>query len=642
MARTAVFFGLCLMLGHPAASVGAQEGDGSAALALIDVPYVSQGVLLCGGAAAAMLVRHTGARGIYAEDFASLVDEAAGGIRTTDLAAALRARGYRVRTASGEAADVRDRLTRGQPVMTLIEDRPGRFHYVVLVGWHKGAVVYHDPARAPFIAKPEQEFERAWEASGRWMLVLEGAPGSESAVAGREAAPSDISAVENTRANAREPAMRLFLEEQYGDSAKAAEAAIAADPNDLRAWRLLGAARYLDGQSGRALDAWNHSGEPRVDLVRLEGLFRTPHRTAERLAGVRPGGVLTRQTLTRADRRLSLLPAQQGSRVSYVALPGGLAEVRGALVERPLWPSRLQWVVEAARLPIDREIKMSTANMVSGGERFDLAWRFWEGRQRAALDLHAPLAGTPGVWSLEGSWQQETYTGPHVAPESRRRLARLGWTDWVSGRLRVSAGGGLAHWDRHGRAALLDGSVELRPLRDRLALGAALSGGVGGLEFASVSAGARWRQDLAERARLLGTAGFSRVTRATPIDLWPGAGTGQGRAELLRAHPLLDAGAIAGDVFGRAVAHGGLEAQRDVHTRGLLTLGVAVFADTAQAWQRSDGSRSALHVDAGAGLRIRIAPGHPVIRIDVARGLQDGQIAVSAGWQGAWPRGRGR
>ena len=42
-------------------------------------------------------------------------------------------------------------------------------------------------------------------------------------------------------------------------------------------------------------------------------------------------------------------------------------------------------------------------------------------------------------------------------------------------------------------------------------------------------------------------------------------------------------------------------------------------------------------IDLGAGVRLTV-PGAPgTLRVDVARGLRDGHMAVSAGWQPAWP-----
>ena len=48
-------------------------GPSPATTAALEVPYLPQSVLLCGGAALAMVERWWGRRGVYAEDFAGLV-----------------------------------------------------------------------------------------------------------------------------------------------------------------------------------------------------------------------------------------------------------------------------------------------------------------------------------------------------------------------------------------------------------------------------------------------------------------------------------------------------------------------------------------------------------------------------------------
>ena len=89
-------------------------------------------------------------------------------------------------------------------------------------------------------------------------------------------------------------------------------------------------------------------------------------------------------------------------------------------------------------------------------------------------------------------------------------------------------------------------------------------------------------------------AGLAATSAAAPFDLWPGAGTGHVRTPLLRAHPLLDAGVVSGPVFGRRLAHGTVEYQHPLLTGGTL-------------------------------------------RADIARGLRDRRLALSAGWHAPWP-----
>ena len=64
----------------------------------------------------------------------------------------------------------------------------------------------------------------------------------------------------------------------------------------------------------------------------------------------------------------------------------------------------------------------------------------------------------------------------------------------------------------------------------------------------------------------------------------------------------------------------------------LVRVGVAGFADVARASRQADGGETALQIDLGVGLRVKI-PGTPgVLRADVARGLRDGAHALTIGW----------
>ncbi len=132
----------------PVSRASAQSPAGE--VHLLDVPYLPQSESLCGGAAIAMVMRYWGADNIYAETFADLIDPAANGIHGSDLLKALRSRGWDAKSFRGNSDEVRANLNARQPVVALVQDRPGRFHYVVIVGWSAGRVIVHDPARTPF------------------------------------------------------------------------------------------------------------------------------------------------------------------------------------------------------------------------------------------------------------------------------------------------------------------------------------------------------------------------------------------------------------------------------------------------------------------------------------------------------------
>jgi hypothetical protein len=234
-----------------------------------------------------------------------------------------------------------------------------------------------------------------------------------------------------------------------------------------------------------------------------------------------------------------------------------------------------------------------------------------------------------------------------VTREARRR-AGLRLADWSTGWLRWETGAALdrlrKHADLDARNFLaLDGRLDVRLSRDQLALVA--SGGwwaplSAGPRFAAADLRAAWRSTThTARPVFSATAGVQTASRLAPLALWPGAGTGQGRDALLRAHPLLDDGVMTGAAFGRRLAHAGLEYSRPVKQTLAGAISVAGFVDAARAWHRledADGAR--LLVDAGMGIRVRAPGSAGVIRVDLARGLRGGGTVLSAGWGVAWPR----
>ena len=144
----------------------------ASAPAVLAVPFLPQSEALCGGAAAAMVMRYWGAQDVFADSFAPLVDRSAGGIRQSALVGALEERRWTAVAGPGDAGQLAQELGRGRPVIALIEDRPGRYHYVVVVSSAAGKIVLHDPARAPSRVMDGKKFDTAWQKSHRWMLIL--------------------------------------------------------------------------------------------------------------------------------------------------------------------------------------------------------------------------------------------------------------------------------------------------------------------------------------------------------------------------------------------------------------------------------------------------------------------------------------
>jgi predicted double-glycine peptidase len=143
----------------------------------LSVPYVRQTKILCGGAAAAMVFRYWGDAHADPNQFAPLLDRSAGGLATGVLAQGIEDRGWRVVRFVGSIESMTDLLRDGRPVIVLLKEWNGRFHYVVVVGTTGTHIVVHDPARGPSRSVPVRKFLDAWEPAAFWaLLVLPGRP----------------------------------------------------------------------------------------------------------------------------------------------------------------------------------------------------------------------------------------------------------------------------------------------------------------------------------------------------------------------------------------------------------------------------------------------------------------------------------
>ncbi len=643
---------------------------------VLPVPFVAQPEALCGGAAAAMVLRYWGVRGIYAEDFAPLVTQKTSGIRTGDLVTALDTLGWQAYPFRGTAREVRPHLEAGRPIIALLKDRPERYHYVVLVAWTDQGVLFHDPAIGPNRFLGTLQLDRAWKPTDYWALlvlpksdVAEPAPpdgGTASRYTPAEPLPAACEAfiaeaIRHAQRDAldeaeaalqaamthcpeepavlREQAGLRFRRKRWNEAAALAERALSGNAASPYTWRLLASSRYLAGDLNGALDAWNRVDEPRVDLVQITGLERTRHAAVAELMTLEAGRLLTSARLERTRRRLMLLPSAVSTAVRYQPVSGGIAEIHVTIVERPLllggWPGIGGLLVEAATR---KQATFSLTGAIGGGERLTATWRWQTGRPRVALNLTAPVPGLPGMAAVAGFWERQSYrvasTREPIREEHRHGGVRL--TDWATARLRWTAAAALDRWDDRGLHAGLEGGLTYR-LGRRWQVQATAAGWIPLKESASfaIAQGALRRKDNVPQDAFGWSLdlGLQMASARSPLALWNGAGTGQGREALLRAHPLLDNGIIIGAVFGRTLAFGSIEARHWLGRLGPLRLGPAAFADAAAAWRPLDpDAEGRLQMDAGVGVRVQLPGPLGRLRFDAAYGVRDGATALSAGW----------
>jgi hypothetical protein len=628
---------------------------------LLDVPFISQSELLCGGAAAAMVLRYWGERGVTAESFAALVDRSAAGIRTDVLVADLVRRGWMATAVPGSAGRLRAELEQGRPILALIEDRPSFFHYVVVVAANERGVVFHDPARAPFVVMSPAEFDRRWQAADEWMALV--VPGTGEAKPAAPAAPdrvestpppptltecdqrvaegvrlaqaNDLAGAERTLSEAigcpaslRELAGVRVLQKRWPEAADLAEAATQADQADEYAWKVLATSRYVQSDRVGALSAWNHVGEPRVDLVRFDGLTRTRHRAVEQLVGAVPGSLLSSDDFIRARRRLAALPSASRTRLDFVPVGTGLAELRGVVAERSTLPAgRLSLAALAVSSAATREVRVKTGSLTGGGESVELAWRFWPHRPRVAAKIESP-APWGGVWSAQAYSERQPFNTPGIA-RAEQTGGRLAFSDWAAARWRWTLSAGIDEWADIGAHAAATAALQFVSADGRLEAGAETSVWRAGSGFGRLRSTARARSSASMQGLvLMASAGFEADSSSTPLNLWAAGDTGHVRNALLRAHPVLDDGRLRVERLGRLLVHGSVEAQRWWRVGGPARIAAAAFSDVARTSRRFSG-RDRADLDVGVGARLTVAGIPGIFRADLGKGLRDGSTEIS-------------
>ncbi|HEY7188187.1 MAG TPA: papain-like cysteine protease family protein [Vicinamibacterales bacterium] len=627
-------------------------------LSLLDVPFISQSELLCGGAAAAMVLRYWGERGVDADAFAPLVDRSAAGIRTNALIDNLRGRGYMVSALTGTTDTLARELGRGRPVVVLIEDRPGTFHYIVLVGITDRAIVFHDPARTPFRVMSLDEFDRRWSPAERWMaIVLPEASNEAKPPAARAVEPAGGSCdgqvkrgVQQAQANQLDDAARTFtaalscngpaplrelagvrlLQKRWPEVTDLAAAALTQDPKDEQAWRLLATGRFVQDDRVGALEAWNRVGEPRVDLIAIRGLSRTRQHVAERLMDVPPQAMLTPGLFTVARRRLRDLPSVSTAQLEYVPVASGLVELRGTVSERPPIPNdRVSFAVLGTDAIFRRQIDVSFGPFTSGGDRLTLGWRFWSGRPRYSASFTVP-APWGGIWGVDAFNERQPFLGD-VVPVAHRQGAHLGASLWSTHWMRTTIRTGVENWREIGEFGLVGGGLRLVTPDDRIDARLELTRWIGRSDpsFGTAEFGVTLRSTTEHRGRVwIARTGTAAASLHTPADIWFAGDTGRARGVPLRAHPVIDGGKLDPQQIGRRIQFASGEVQNWWSYRTKLQYGAAMFVDTARASQRVFPDAKA-DVDVGIGARFS-APGFGgVLRIDVAHGLRDGDDALS-------------
>ena len=641
----------------------------------LGVPFLPQTPALCGGASVAMVFRYWGDRHADVQQFAPLVDRRAGGIADDVLVEAVRRRNWDATPLVGSIDILRAHVEAREPLVLLIEDRPGRYHYVVAVGVDGETVAVHDPTWGPNRQYTIADLTRRWSAARYWALLIRPEAATPAVAAAAVTPPEASPNIPPPSAEALTPCGQLlnhaletieregferaneiltdvvetcpqsaaahaelaavhFSQQRVIEAQALAEKAVQLDPSSTYAWDVLASSRFLQNDMDGALRAWNHAGKPQVDSVVIDGLARTRYSLVAEVAGLTPNTTLSAKGFRLAERRLRELPGQSATRVGYKPEADGFATVHVAVAERASGPQgSIAWITSGVRAGAAREVTARVPGPTGMGEVWSGSWRWWSGRPRVALELAAPrFGGLPGISRVAASWERQTYAG---GAREERLHGSFATSDWLTPETRYEIEAGMDSWDHSRRTISVGGLIDRRLLDDRLALETS------GRLFVPLSSHARFASGALRAAFRSSTndtgfvqtfdAGFDIASAQAPLALWPGAGDGLARPALLRAHPLVVDGAVAGPVFGREVWHVTTESRRWLAQSPLIKLAMAGFVDVATATRGFDAGARSTHIDVGAGLRVRLPAGGGVLRADFAHGVRDGRNRFSVG-----------
>lgn len=659
----------------------------------LDVPFLPQTEDLCGGATAAMLFRYWGDRHASVRQFEPLVDHSAGGIADVTLIDAIRQRQWTAERLNGSEEALRAEIEARRPPMLLIEDRPGRYHYVIAVGIDTGIILLHDPTWGPARKISTAALTRAWRPTNFWMLRV--TPGPElprsqnaspqttniehgetpaslphSSLASGRATPDavacdarvehaldeiDASGLDRadefllplTNACAghaapwRELAGVRFAQRRWSEASSFALDALAHEPHDRYAADVLGSSRFMLSDFAGALRAWNRIDRPTLDTVKISGLTRTRYALLVQALGLEEEQLLRADAFGLARRRLESLPDLSSTRLALRPDEDHFAVADIAVVERTTLPhGPIQWAATAAQAALERQVSLSLPGRMGQGEVWSTSVGWWKRRPRVGLSFAAPLTSGPrGVWQVDANWAAQEYGPAQTATREEQFGGSISFSTWLTPGLRTQVTSGIDRWtfdgDARRRMVHVGASIEHRFRNDHIAAMASAARYVGRDSFSLAEGSLVARTSHEPRPFvLLAGGGVTHAGSSAPLALWNGAGDGRARTPLLRAHQLLDDGRIDGPVFGRTLAHATLEAQHWFAKPQLLRVGAAAFLDAAHAGSRPDWSTgSATQADIGIGLRLRVPGRNGAFRVDYAHGTVDGARAWFIGWQ---------
>ena len=137
------------------------------------VPYVPQHQDTCGAASLTMVLRYWGDDATHDEVAAATFEAGKPGIAGSRLEAFARSRGLFALAYEADAAQLRESLASGRPLIVALRLGRGLDHDVVVTGiGPEGDVTLHDPALGRDRHMAKADFEKGWSGASHWALLV--------------------------------------------------------------------------------------------------------------------------------------------------------------------------------------------------------------------------------------------------------------------------------------------------------------------------------------------------------------------------------------------------------------------------------------------------------------------------------------
>jgi len=140
--------------------------------AQLPVPFVPQHKDTCAAASLAMVMAYWDVPTPHDEIAAALLAPELRGIAGSRLRDFARERGFQAIAYEGDAANLRDYVDKGRPLIVAWKMARDRYHDVVVVGFDENGVVVNDPDAGAARSVPRDTFEKRWAGAGHWTLLV--------------------------------------------------------------------------------------------------------------------------------------------------------------------------------------------------------------------------------------------------------------------------------------------------------------------------------------------------------------------------------------------------------------------------------------------------------------------------------------